>query len=186
MHGEETATQVDMVTEHHHYSGRIITRGVRLSDILSDTRLEVLEMHDTVLRAEGSRSTELRCGRIFLKKKDLLLVIPKGSHEAPIRRRNNYQKRDRYGALIAMPGLIVSGIVHLPSRASPWLLLDDNAGLPRFFGLTNVTVHSSIHRSAPTQCPTAILQRDAIQSVQLTDKPLPEQPKESGREALAT
>jgi hypothetical protein len=45
MHAEEAATPVDVITEHHHYSGRIITQGVRLSDILSDTRLEVLEMH---------------------------------------------------------------------------------------------------------------------------------------------
>jgi hypothetical protein len=121
---------------------------------------------------------------MFLKKKDLLLVIPRGSHEAPIRRRNNYQKKERYGAVIALPGLVISGIVHLPPRASPWILLDKNAALPRFFGLTDVTIHSSIHRSAPAQCQTAILQRDAIESMQLTDKPLPGQPKEGGLAAL--
>jgi hypothetical protein len=181
MHADEASTPVDVITEHHHYAGRIVTGGVRLSDILSDTRLDVLEMHDTVLRGEGARSTELRCGQMFLKKNALLLVIPQGSHEAPIRRRNNYQKKERYGAVIALPGLVISGIVHLPPRASPWILLDENAALPRFFGLTQVTIHSSIHPSVPSQCPTAILYRDAIQSVQLTDKPLPDQPKTEER-----
>jgi hypothetical protein len=175
MPGEQAATPVDVITHHHHYSGLVRTEGVRLADILSDCRLEVLEMHETVLRTEGVRSAELRCGQILLKKKELLLAIPKGSYEAPVRRHNNYQKKERYGAVITMPGLLLSGVVHLPPRATPWMLLDDQAGLPRFFGVTNVTVHGSIHRFTPSQCDTVILHRELIEGVQLTERPLPEQ-----------
>lgn len=174
MQTEQAATPVDVITQHHHYSGLVVTRGVRVADILSDSRTDVLEMHDTVLRAEGVRPMELRCGEVLLKKNDFLLVIPKGTHEAPVRRRNNYQKKDRYGALITMPGLVLSGVIYLPPRATPWFLLDKNTGLTRFFGMTGVTVLNSIHRFTPSQSDTVILHRDWIQAVQLTERPLPQ------------
>ncbi|MHC4405480.1 MAG: hypothetical protein ACYTG0_38020 [Planctomycetota bacterium] len=174
MPDEKPITAVDLFTQHHHYSGQIVSRGVRLSDILSDGRLNVVEIDDTLLRTEGVRSTELQCGKVFVKKADLLLVIPRGEYEAPERRLNNYRRKDRYGAVVAIPGMVLSGVVYLPPRPSPWMLLDDNAGLPRFFGMTEVTVHGSIHAYAPPECETVILQRHAIESVQLTAKPLPE------------
>jgi hypothetical protein len=178
MSDERATTEVDVLTDHHHYSGRLVHREVRLADILSDARFEVMELSDVVLRTEGVRSMELRCGHVLLKKQDVLLAIPRGSYEAPIRRRNNYQKRDRYAALIAVPGIVFSGVIYLPPRLDPRLILDENSGLPRFFGLTNVTVHGSIRRFAPSKCDTVIVRRGAIESVQLAPKPLPDLPSE--------
>ena len=173
LQSEQKTTTVDAITLHHHYSGSMVTAGVRLSDVLSDGNLEVVEMRDVTIRSGGARSSELRCEELFLRKIDLLMVIPTGRHEAPTRRRNNYQKKDRFGAVIVMPGLIVSGIIHLPSRATVRMLFDDS-GLSRFVGLTEVTVHSSTFGLTPSQCPTAIIRRWNIESVQLTARPLPE------------
>ncbi len=184
MSDEQTTTEVDLITQHHHYSGLVLTRGLRLADVLSDARLGVLEIQEAVLRTEGVRPAELRCGQVFLKKRDLLLVLPKGSYEAPVRRCNYYQKKERYGAVVAMPGLLLSGVLHLPARANPWMLLDEDSGMAPFFGMTDVTVHGSIHRFAPSECDTAILRRGSIQALQLTEKPLPSQGAEKKSVAL--
>ena len=172
MTSDQLTTSADVITLHHQYSGLIATGGRRLADILSDPNLRTVEMHQTLVHSEGARSMEVRCNQILLVKKDILMVIPTGSHEAPTRRLNNYQKKHTCGVLIVLAGHVLSGIVHLPLRANPWMLLDDSV-LSCFFGLTNVTVHSSIHGLVPEHCDTVIVNRQGIESVQLATKPLP-------------
>ena len=172
MADERTTTPVDVITRYCRYSGSVLTRGFRLADVLSDQNTGILEMYRTLTAMPGRGSREVRWKEVALRKDDILLVIPKGDYEAPVRRRNCYVKKHRYGAMIAIPGFVLSGVVHFSSHATPVTLLDENSPLPAFLGLTDVTVHGSVYELLPSQCRVAIIRRRAIESVQLTDQPL--------------
>jgi hypothetical protein len=178
---EQDGTPVDVITQHHRYAGLVVNRGYRLSDILGDGNREVVEIRETRASTGGTRSADVRCRQVFLKKENILLVVPKGKYEAPIRRRNNFVGKDRYAAVIVLPGHVLSGIVHLPPRAIPSMLLDESSPLPGFIGVTNVTVHSSISDFAPPHCDVVIVRRGSIEAVQLTAQPLPK-PEGTGGE----
>lgn len=173
MTGKQGTTPIEAITEYARYTGSVANRGYRVSDILNDANTNVLEMQDVVTRVAAAQAADVRWKQIFLKKDHLLLVIPKGSYEAPVRRSNNYVEKHHYGAMIILPGFALSGIVHLPSQGSPLLLLDEENSLPGFIGLTDVTVHASSHGFGPSHCRTVILRRQFIESMQLTAQPLP-------------
>ena len=173
MHKEEEGfTPVAVITRDHRYSGMLANRDFRIADILNDHNSDLLEMYDVLAIGTGTPAREVRFDQVVLKKDAVLLVVPQGTHEAPARRRNRYVERDRYGAMIGLPGYILSGVLHLPSMPIPSLLLAENSMLQNFLGMTNTTTHSSLHGLLPTQCDVVIVQRRAIESVQLTAQPL--------------
>jgi hypothetical protein len=185
MSGEQELVLAELVTQNHRYSGAIELQGRRLADILSDARLDVLEVQQVTVTGAGARPTEIRCGQLLVKKQDVLLAMPQGAYEAPVRRRNNYRKKQRFGAMIVLGGYTLSGIVYLPARTKPWALIDPNSDLPNFFGLTDVTLHGSPSGLVPSRCDTAIIRRHAIEAMQLSAQPLPEPTAEEWRQAEA-
>ena len=171
MQSEQATMLVDVITRHCRYSGSVAHRGYRLADVLRDPSTDVLEMNQTLVSTAAG--TDVRCERIFLKKNSILLAIPKGEYEAPTRRLQRYKHKDRYEAMIVLPGHILSGVVRLPGRVVPRMLLDEgNDTLPSFIGVTDVTIHGAIHGLAPSRCDVAIIRRQCIESVQLAAKPL--------------
>lgn len=170
---DQPSTAADVITLDHRYAGLIMTGGRRLADVLSAPDFDVIEMRDALVESPGPRAPDIRCQHLLVAKKDILMVIPQGSHEAPIRRHNNYQSKESYGVVVVLPGYILTAVAHLPRRANPWMLIDDSAGLPSFFGLTDVTVHTSPYGLVPPHCDTVIVHRRRIESVELSDRPLP-------------
>lgn len=140
---------------------------------MSDPSLDMLEMHRTLVESSGPAPAKLRCHPLLVAKKEILMVIPQGGHEAPIRRHNNYQPKLAYRVTVVLPGYMLSAIAHLPERANPRMHIDDSAGLPSFFGLTDVTVHGWPHGFVPAHCDTVIVHRRRIESVELAVRPLP-------------
>ncbi|MBN2473461.1 MAG: hypothetical protein JXB62_02545 [Pirellulales bacterium] len=173
MQGEQTTTSVDVITGQCWYTGEVTTRGFRVADVLNDATVDTLTMRDTVTGLIGNGSASVRWNLLYLRKSGIFMVIPKGTHEAPIRRANNYVAKDRFGAMIALPGHLLSGIVHLPSRSTPLTLLEEGSTLSPFLALTEVTVHSSTHNLAASRLGVVLVQRRAIESVQLTAQRLP-------------
>ncbi len=184
MTSEQQATAVDIATGHHLYSGLMPTHGHRVAEILSDSNSEMIELTDVLAIGTESRSARIRCDEISLKKKHILLAFPKGSHEAPRRRQNNYQQKHRYGAMLVLPGYILSGILHLPPRADARMLLDDASSLPAFFGMTDVEVHSAIHDFTPKQSDVVIVRRASLEAVHLSPQPLAKPAERSLHESL--
>jgi len=172
---ELTNATVDIVTRDCRHAGSVPSHGYRLSDVLNNPGTDVLEMHDVLTTTQGSLSKEIRWKELCLRKDRILLVIPKGKYEAPARRCNLYMKKNRYGAMIAIPGCILSGIVHLPRRATAMSLLGDSSPLPPFIGITDVTVQSASNDLLSTHYNVAIVRRRAIEAVQLTHRPLADQ-----------
>jgi hypothetical protein len=150
-----------------------------VADVLNDNTVDILKMQETVTRAAGDASPSVRWKQLHLKKDQVLMVIPKGGHEAPLRRADKYQEKEQYGAMVVLPGHILSGVIHLTSRGNPLILLEDGSMLPAFVGLTDVTIHSSVHPFPSSRLNVAIIRRRAIESVQLTAGRLPK------REAVA-
>ena len=188
MPGDQEITPVEVITRHCRYTGSLATRGHRVSDVLGDSNTQILEMRETLTRVVGTGSTDVRWKQVYLKKDRILMVIPKGSYEAPSRRCNKYVDKPRYGAMVIIPGNVLSGILHLPPRATPLMLLDEDSTLPRFMGMTDVTMHNSIHGVGGSHFDVVILRRLSIESVQLTSQPLPKQEVQSGtaeQEALS-
>lgn len=175
MPGDQEITPVEVITRDCRYTGSLATGGHRVSDVLGDSTTQILEMRETLTRVVGSRSSDVRWRQVYVKKDRILMVIPKGSYEAPSRRYNRYVDKPRYGAMVIIPGNVLSGILHLPPRASPLMLLGEASMLPSFMGMTDVTVHNSIHGVGGSHFEVVILRRLSIESVQLTGQPLPRQ-----------
>ena len=177
--GSEHATiSVDLITRDCWYSGSLANRGFRLADVLNERTSDTLTMHDTVSGVVGTSSANVHWKEVLLRKNGILMAIPKGSYEAPLRRQNNFVERNRYGAMIVLPGHVISGIVYLPPRGSAMMLLDENSTMSGFIAVTDVTVHSSIHSFPAPRLGVAIVQRKFIESLQLTPQSLPRHEEE--------
>ena len=175
MPGDQEFTPVEVITQHCRYTGSLATRGERVSDILSDSSTDVIEIHETLTNVVGAGATDVRWKQLFLKKEQILMVVPKGSYEAPLRRSYLYVEKPRYGAMVILPGTVLSGILHLPDRANPLMLLNEHSSLAGFVGMTGVTVHNSVHDLGEGGFEVVILRRLAIESLQLTARPIPRQ-----------
>ncbi len=175
MPADQMITPVEVITQHCRYTGSLTTRGQRVSDVLSDPNTDSVEMREAVTSVVGAQSTDVRWRQVVLKKDRILAVIPKGKYEAPAQRYNRYVEKPRYGAMVILPGTILSGIMYLPARASPLLVLNEESSLPSFMGMTDVTVHSSIHGLGGSHFDAVIVRRLSLESVQLTAQPLPKQ-----------
>ena len=173
-------TPVEVITQDCRYAGSLATRGQRVSDVLSDSTTEVLEMRETLTSVVGACSTDVRWKQVFLKKDRILMVVPKGNYEAPSRRRDRYVAKPRYGAMVILPGNVLSGILYLPPRSNPLMLLGKESPLPKFMGMTDVTIHNSVHGFETSHFDVVIVRRFAIESVQLTAQPLPKQEANGG------
>lgn len=172
MSNKATIIAAELITEHHHYSGLVHAEGRRLADILADHNLNVLEMNQVTLNTIGARPIELKLEKMLVKKDHVLMAIPKGAYEAPVSRSNNYQKKGRYNATIVLAGHVLSCVIHMPPLLKPWALVDQKSDLPAFFGVTDVTLHSSSHLLMPEKCDTAIVCRQAIESMEVSAMPL--------------
>ena len=167
----ETAP-VDVITRYHRYSGLLVSRGYRVADALNDSRSDLIEMREVSGTAKVAAAREVRYDQVFLNKGHVLLVVPRGDYEAPLARRNKFIEKERYGAMIGLPGYTFTGILHLPIRSDAVTLLGENTSLPGFLGLTNVTVHVSFQDVLPPECDVLIVRRQAIESIQMTLMPL--------------
>ena len=185
MSGEQETVLAELITQNHRYSGAIEVQGRRLADVLSDARLDILEMQQVLMTGAGARPVEIRCGQVLIKKKDVLIALPRGVYEAPVRRRNNYKKKQRFGAMVVLCGYTLSGVIYLPARTRPWALIDPKSELSNFFGLTDVTLHGSPNSLIPSHSDTAIIQRQAIEAMQLSAQPLPEPSADEWQQAEA-
>jgi hypothetical protein len=173
---------VEVITQHHCYRGLLVSRGCRVADVLNDPSSDLIEMREVAGTAQAAIAREVHYEQVFLSKSHILLVVPRGNHEAPLARRNKYVEKERYGAMVALPGYTFSGILHLPTRSDALTLLRTNSSLPGFLGLTEATVHVSLHGFLDSPCDVLVLRRAAIESIQMTRMPLP---KPSGERPTA-
>ncbi len=172
---ESQSILVDFISLHHHYRGLLRTNGARLSDELSDTRSDSLVLKDVQITAAGRNAPSLECSQLTLLKKNILIAMPQDSRERPgTQRLDKFQKRDRHGVVVVLPGHLISGVMQLPSKSVSWSALKESGGVQRFIGLTDVTVHNAVFRLTPQTCPVAIVQRDAVEAIELTSAPLRE------------
>ncbi len=170
---ESQAILVDCISLHHHYRGWLRAGGGRLSDELSDARSDSLVLRDVKITAAGRNAPSLECSELTLLKERILIAMPQDSHERPaVQRLTRFQKKERHGIVVALPGHLLSGIIHLPSRALSWSVLRESGAVSRFMGITDVTVHNAVFRLMPQNCPVAIVQRDAVEAIELTAAPL--------------
>ncbi len=180
---ESQAILVDFISLHHHYRGWLRTSGARLSDELSDARTDSLVLRDVQITAAGRSAPSLECAQLTLLKERILIAMPQDSRERPpTQRLDKFQKRDRHGVVVVLPGHLVSGVMQLPSKSVSWSALKESGCVQRFIGLTDVTVHNAVFRLTPETCPVAIVQRDAVEAIELTPTALREA---SPTEALA-
>jgi hypothetical protein len=174
-----------VITRDHRYSGQITTGGRRLADVFSDPHWEVVEMRDILVQGTGAESPGVSCGQLLVAKKDILMVVPQGAYEAPIRRQNNYQLKRLYSVTVVLAGYVLKATAHLPDRANPWMLIDDSAGLPAFFGLTEVTMHGLPEGLVEPRYSTVIVNRRRIEAAELSQRPAPRPQPEQPLEAPA-
>jgi len=172
----------DCITLHHHYRGWLRSSGSRLSDELSNHQTDSVVLKDVEITAAGRNSPSLKCSDITLEKDRILIAMPRDLQERPAAQRlTRFQKKDRHGIVVVLPGHLISGVIQLPKGVHSWRLLKEAGELPRFIGITDVTVHSAVFRLMPESCPVAIVQRDAVEAIELASAPLQEV---SGLEAL--
>lgn len=166
MGDEDHTALIDVVTASHRYSGRLVSRGYRVADVLCDTQTDIVQMFDVVVTSAGG-SSSIRCGDLLLTKEQILLALPRGGHEAPARRLNKFTRQDQYQAIVVVPGHILSGLIHLPPRTTSATLLAKDVSLPNFLAMTQVTVHDGPGGLMPAACPVALIRRAMISAVEL-------------------
>ena len=57
------------------YSGRLVSRGYRIADVLCDTQTDIVQMFDVVVTSAGG-SSSIRCGDLLLTKEQILARMP--------------------------------------------------------------------------------------------------------------
>ena len=170
---EPQSILVDCISLHHHYRGWLRTNGTRLSDELSNAQSDSIVLRDAQITPAGHSAPLLECSEITLLKERILIALPRGLHERPPGERlNKFQKKDRHGVVVVLPGHIISGVMQLPKAAVSWSLLKESGTVQRFIGLTGATVHNAVFRLTPKDCPVAIVQRDAVEAIELAVSPL--------------
>ena len=103
-----------LITEEHLLSAKVTTRGQRLLDVLANSNTEFLSVFDVeVLRRQcGTRVATVP--RAVLRKENIALAIPAGSgHEAPVKRSQTFQSKNRYAAFMLVLGYEVCGEISL-------------------------------------------------------------------------
>ena len=163
---EDHTAQIDIVTASHRYSGRLVSRGHRVADVLCDTQTAIVQMFDVVVTSAGG-SSSIRCGDLLLTKEQILVALPRGGHEAPSRRLNRFSRQDQYRAIVVLPGHILSGLLHLPPRTTSSTLLAKDVSLPSILAMTQVTVHDAPGGLMPAACQVALVKRAAISAVEI-------------------
>jgi len=172
---ESQAILVDIVSLHHHYRGLLHTNGMRLSDELSNASSDALVLRDVQITPAGRNAAALECSQLTLLKRSILIAMPQDSHERPpTQRLDKFQKRDRHGVVVVLPGHLISGVMQLPKKSVSWSALKESGAVQRFIGLTDVTIHNAVFRLTPQTCPVAIVQRDVVEAIELTSVPLRE------------
>ena len=174
---ESQSILVDCITLHHHYRGWLYTNGMRLSDELSNGQTESVVLKDVEITAAGKNAPSLECSHLTLLKSRILVAMPRDVHERPATQRlTKFQKKDRHGIVVVLPGHLMSGVIQLPKGAHSWTALKETGAVQRFIGITDVTVHNAVFRLMPRSCSVAIVQRDAVEAIELTASPLREAP----------
>lgn len=168
MNNQPSTTRITAVTRSHRYCGLVETRGRRVADLLNDGNTAVLPMADVAIADNGKREAEFHCEELLLRKRDILVALLSGEHEAPVRRNNNRTQRRHYGAVILLPGLAISGIAHMPGRVLPQTLVQEDTILAPFVAVTDVAVHSSAYEGLPAETALAVVQRQWIEAYQLS------------------
>jgi hypothetical protein len=170
---ESQSILVDCITLHHHYRGWLSTNGTRLSDELSSPQNDSVALKDVAITAAGRNAPSLECSEITLLKERILLAMPRDSHERPAGQRlSKFQKKDCHGTVVVLPGHLLSGVIQLPRGTHSWAVLRKSGALQRFIGITDVRVHNAVFRLTPEECPVAIVQRDAVEAIELASAPL--------------
>lgn len=168
-------TIVTILSEDYIYTGKVLTKGYRLADLLNDQTTEVLEMIDlSVALPSGSEAESLRCDELILRKESILLVIPRGSYEAPVRRLYNYVVKHRYEAKVILPGVFVTGTLHLPSRATSWMLVSRTSSTPSFVAMTDVKFKSRWSQFDTVRSDVVIFNRKSLEGLYLGFLPVGE------------
>ncbi|MHB8902914.1 MAG: hypothetical protein ACYC6Y_29490 [Thermoguttaceae bacterium] len=168
---------VDCISLHHHYRGWLRTNGTRLSDELNKSQSDFVTLREVQITAAGHTAPLLECSELTLLKERILIAMPHGDRDAPPAERiNKFQKKDRHGVVVVLPGHVISGVMQLPRTAGTWSLLRESGVVQRFIGLTGATVHNAVFRLAPKECAVAIIQRDAVEAIELTAGPLKDAP----------
>ena len=173
---DPSITKADIFSQHHRYSGMVMTRGYRLADMLNNPATEVLEIQDVrVSQPTNSKSSEVECKHIMLKKDAILLAIPVSGYEAPSRRVYSFVEKQHYLAQVVVPGYTLAGTLHLPSRANSWTLLSHGTTEASFVAITDVTLRFAAPEVEPLRSKVVIFRRQAIESLYLSERPLGQQ-----------
>ncbi len=170
---ESQTILVDCITLHHHYRGWLRANGTRLSDELSNGQTDSLILRDVQITAAGHNAPSLECSELTLLKDRILIAMPRDAHERPATQRlDKFQKKDRRGVVVVLPGHLISGVMQLSRTSVSWSAIRESGAVPPFIGLTDVTIHNAVFRLTPQTCPLAIVQRDAVEAIELTAAPL--------------
>jgi hypothetical protein len=160
---------VDFITRYHRYVGVMETNGWRLSDRLIDPLHDFVEIHDVRVSGLQRRTAEERSAKVILKKQEIVLVIPQGPYEAPAVRITHFIKKEQWHAVIAVCKYLLYGTIHLPLRTQPIALLQETSPLRKFLAVTDVDVHSDLLGVEPVHFEVVLVNRPAIDSLEVTD-----------------
>lgn len=169
---ESSRVSADIFTQYHRYSGQVTTRGNRLADFLNDPTTEVVELSNVqTSQLTNLHAAAIECAQLQLKKNAILLAIPTGTYEAPVKRLFSYVEKQHFVAHVMLPSYSLEGTVHLPARANHWALLCEGGTTPSFIPITDVTVRIATPNLEPIRTKVVIFHRQFIESLFISERP---------------
>jgi hypothetical protein len=163
----QAATSVEVFTPSCHCHGKVFNRNLCLAEFLSDPASDLLRVADASLQLHGSHSNRFRCAEVLVRKSEVLMTIPLGQGQPPLRRVGPRPKKNRHGVLLVLPGHVLMGIVQLPERSDPLALLSQGSTLSSFVGLTDAVLYNAASGEASRNFEVAIVRRASIEAIYL-------------------
>lgn len=99
----------------HWLEATLSNNGLRLLEVLNDSRTEYMSVGDAMLSRAGQKHGAPLAGDCLLQKSQIILAMPGGTHESPEKRRNAYREKRQRWATVTVPGYQLHGHLHLTS-----------------------------------------------------------------------
>ena len=135
------ATRVIAVVSRHWLVGAIPSNGIRIQDVLNKESTEFVRLTDVQVCREADRRWCLTTlPEAMAPKRNIeLMILPEDSHEAPVKRWNNFAVKATVNVFAIVSGYCVQGELQLPPSTIDRLHALTNQ-LGSFFPVTDAAV----------------------------------------------
>lgn len=170
-----TLTRVAIFAGTHWIVGMINTEGQRLNELANDRTSDFFSVVEVRVHTELDLNRPLASlTRMVIPKKGVTLVASlEERHEAPENRRTYLQRKLAFPMFVTVPGVHITGKLHLPTRLDPVALLSRLAAEGSgFFALADAQVAQLRQLGGADVAPVVLIAKQALTGCYVAESPV--------------